>query len=465
VENTLDGYIRVSKIGGREGATFISPELQRQDIERWAEYEGATIAAWHTDLDESGGTQDRPGLRAAMRRIEDGETGGLACARLDRFARNIAGAHGDLQTIKRTGARLVCVAEKIDTASSNPYADFTFTVLLAVATLQRDALAAGWETATANAVERNAYIGAAPIGYERTGRAQPLRPHPTYGPVITRCYELAASAGPHAALDYLRSQKLPVQDRKGAAAGERFWTVAKLRELLARRVYLGESYFGDAMKRDAHEALVTLAVWRAAQVPDDLGVRRRDRARYPLSGVASCAGCGSAMIGNTVRGQRTYRCRASLSNWRGERCPASASINADALEQLVTTKTRAFLLDVEGDASADDRLRQVQAAFEQSQDKLDRAIAALGEAGAADELSAIALVRDLREDRDARAAELGRVEASAGSFRHVNTDTEWDDLPLEEQRTLIRSACRRVSVARGRGLDRVTVELATRGTV
>ncbi|MGA9314192.1 MAG: recombinase family protein [Solirubrobacteraceae bacterium] len=60
--------------------------MQREAIARWAEYRGVEIAAWHVDEDESGGTQDRPGPRAAIERIESGETKGIACWRLNRCA-------------------------------------------------------------------------------------------------------------------------------------------------------------------------------------------------------------------------------------------------------------------------------------------------------------------------------------------------------------------------------------------
>jgi hypothetical protein len=82
----FDGYIRVSRRMGRKGPGYISPTVQREAIARWAEYRGVEIAAWHVDEDESGGTQDRPGLREAIQRIESGKTQGIACWRLNRFA-------------------------------------------------------------------------------------------------------------------------------------------------------------------------------------------------------------------------------------------------------------------------------------------------------------------------------------------------------------------------------------------
>lgn len=61
----MDGYIRVCRRMGREGPGYISPDVQRESIQRWADYRGVEIAAWHVDEDESGGTQNRPGLRTA----------------------------------------------------------------------------------------------------------------------------------------------------------------------------------------------------------------------------------------------------------------------------------------------------------------------------------------------------------------------------------------------------------------
>ena len=49
----MDGYVRVSRRMGREGPGYISPEVQREAIQRWADYRGVTIPVWETDEDES----------------------------------------------------------------------------------------------------------------------------------------------------------------------------------------------------------------------------------------------------------------------------------------------------------------------------------------------------------------------------------------------------------------------------
>lgn len=68
----LDGYIRVSRVGGRTGDAFISPGEQRERVRAWAKSQGHRIAKWHEDLDQPGSKADRPGLNAAMERIEAG---------------------------------------------------------------------------------------------------------------------------------------------------------------------------------------------------------------------------------------------------------------------------------------------------------------------------------------------------------------------------------------------------------
>ena len=84
----LDGYVRVSRVAGRSGDAFISPGEQKERVRAWAKSQGHSIAKWH-EVDQPGSKADRPGLNAAMRRIESGASAGLVVARLDRFGRSV----------------------------------------------------------------------------------------------------------------------------------------------------------------------------------------------------------------------------------------------------------------------------------------------------------------------------------------------------------------------------------------
>src|SRR3982074_2750721 len=90
----LDAYIRVSKVAGRGGESFISPAVQRERIQAWAQLHGAELA-WHEpELDVSGGGMRRPVFDRIMERVRAGETGGVVVAKLGRFARTLVGGLG-----------------------------------------------------------------------------------------------------------------------------------------------------------------------------------------------------------------------------------------------------------------------------------------------------------------------------------------------------------------------------------
>lgn len=71
------GYVRVSRVGGREGDSFISPALQREQIEAVARREGLTVARVIEELDASGGDAKRPGWNEAIEAVESGEARGV----------------------------------------------------------------------------------------------------------------------------------------------------------------------------------------------------------------------------------------------------------------------------------------------------------------------------------------------------------------------------------------------------
>jgi hypothetical protein len=59
------GYVRVSRVGGREGDSFLSPALQRQSIERVCQREGLELV----DVVEELGPLGRRRHAAALERV------------------------------------------------------------------------------------------------------------------------------------------------------------------------------------------------------------------------------------------------------------------------------------------------------------------------------------------------------------------------------------------------------------
>ena len=139
-------YMRVSRVMGREGASYMSPDQQREAIERWAGYRDADVEIadedWILEEDRSGGTQDRPKLQAIIERIERHELDGLICAKLNRFARSVISAKLDVERILAAEGSIGFVAEDIDPTTRN--GRFVLTMFLAIAELELDGIKDGW---------------------------------------------------------------------------------------------------------------------------------------------------------------------------------------------------------------------------------------------------------------------------------------------------------------------------------
>ena len=174
------GYGRVSDVAGREGDRFHSPEDQRKRVKAFVKARGHKLVDWVEDLDESGGTLDRPGLQRVLERLEAGEADALAVAYLSRLTRNTVQGL-ELVTRLNAAGRDVLVAD-LDLDTSTPVGRAVLTVLLAFAQLELEQRRDSFATAQRNALERGIYPGSTSIGYMRDegGRMipNPAQPRP-----------------------------------------------------------------------------------------------------------------------------------------------------------------------------------------------------------------------------------------------------------------------------------------------
>lgn len=429
---TMDGYIRVSRRMGREGPGYISPKVQREAIERWADYKGVTIAQWHVDEDESGGTHDRPGLEAAVERAVSGECGGIVSWKIDRFSRFTEGGLRDLRRLQDAGADLAFVVEDIDT--SGPMGRFVYTILLAVGELFLETIKAGWIVAKTKAIARGAHIARAPLGYvKRDDGTLAVDPHS--GPVVTKAFELAARDGLAATVAFLNE-----------AAPARTWNAFTTRRFLGNRTYLGVASYGDLVCEDAHEPLVSRRTFEIAQHTIGEAIRVRARADvFPLSGVAQCGTCGTKLIG--ARGgndaRRMYRCSAHAS------CAAPVATSAEPLEAHVTTVLReafehpGFQVG-EPDPSIDAKVVAVQDA--------ERELDAFASDLTGRKLLGERYHRHLQERVEAVSKAQSELAAVASRPARVVLPAElWDELTVSELAMVLRAGLQTVVVDRGRG--------------
>src|SRR3954470_5978560 len=172
-----DGYIRVSRRGGREGESFISPEVQRKKIADWAALHDVEVGQWWEEIDQSGAKLERPMFQQALARCEQGETGGIIVARLDRFARSAVDALESIRRLNDAGARLVSVEDNFD--GSTPMGRCAIGILTLIAELELERIKANWQTAVTEAVGRGVHISARPpTGYRRDSGGRLKRDEP-----------------------------------------------------------------------------------------------------------------------------------------------------------------------------------------------------------------------------------------------------------------------------------------------
>jgi site-specific DNA recombinase len=345
----LDGYLRVSSVRGREGDSFLSPELQRQQIERWASVHDHEIVRWATDLDQSGGKMDRPEFAVTMKRISSGKTQGVVVAKLDRFARSLPGALEAIKFLDEHDAMFVSVAEGVDPSTSA--GKMMRNLLLVLAEFELDRIRDNWRAALTNAIEvRGIQPTVAPFGY-RKDTSRRFVPDPTEAPYVREIFRRHLAGHTWASIArWLNDEIEPRQSRE--------WTGETVKQLTRREVYTGVVSKGDLRKEDAHEALVSRPDFLAARGAFAKAGDAPSETRHPLNGIIRCAGCSRLMSGRRYKlpGQpRVPQYQCAVHSAAGT-CPAPANINESVILPYVETAFFAYV----GDISAESRPESVE---------------------------------------------------------------------------------------------------------
>jgi DNA invertase Pin-like site-specific DNA recombinase len=433
----LDGYIRVSRVAGRSGDAFISPGEQKERVKAWAKSQGHTIGKWHEDLDQPGSKADRPGLTAAMKRIEDGTTGGLAVARLDRFGRSVQDSANLLAEIRDANGVLCTVAEGIDT--SGYMGKFLADLFAALAELELARIRENWDTARKSAVARGIHVsGKVPTGYRRN-EDRILVPDPGIAPVIHELFRRRAAGVSWA-------QLARFLEEKGVTTpwSNEHWTVASVSTVVRNRVYLGEARAGKIVNPQAHEPIVTLAEWNAANKARGVHPGRSGKGTGLLSGTLRCGGCSYAMkpkMGRTRHGKDflEYACKPDKA---GGRCPAPASVKASVIEPFVLAHLVGFAKSATAHTRNNEDGSNLDAEIAAAEAERDAALdERLAEALGGSESDAYLRTVKSRQSRVDALLEERAARDQEREPAQIEADLErvWDDLTLEDQRRILHS--------------------------
>jgi len=328
ITRPLDIYVRVSDVRGRAGDSFISPRDQEERCRALAKARGYKVGEVFTDLDVSGGKMKRPELDKAIARIEEGVSGGIIVAKLDRFARTLVGGLQTLEQINELGGAVIVADGEFDTATAT--GELVLNMMLSLAQFELRRIKETWASSKRHAVENGIHIARhVPPGYLR-GPDRRLEPHPRHGATIEEAFAMAARGDTYTRIaTYLTDSRLPIGGNRDSV-----WEPNRVRRTLANRVYLGEARSGHGdINAGAHPPLVDagtfLLAQRAKPAPE-----LTQHVTTLLAGLCRCASCSYAMRSQQARGETiaVYRCRTSSVNGR---CPQPSTISLQRLEEHV----------------------------------------------------------------------------------------------------------------------------------
>lgn len=440
------GIIRVSEVGGRSGDSFVSPTDQRNRIVASCNLNALDLLDVYEELDVSAGSplHKRPGLSAAIERVERGEANVIVVAYFDRLVRSLKVQSEILERVEAAGGSILAVdvgTIRTDTASHW----LSSTMLGMVAEYHRRMTAERIAAAHDRCVRDGVAAWRAILPGYRRGADGRIEVHPEEAETMREAFALRAAG-------------MSVLDLETWLADRGVVRSANcITRALQSRFYLGEIHFGHRSNLESHPAIVDADLWAAVQRRNGVPHARGPKSEQLLAhtGILRCAACGSALV---VRYQVQRGTKyASYGHMRGtettRQCSARVSISAPVAESIIVERVRELLADVEASASASEDLQTARARLHRAQAQLDHAIDILADLG--DVASAKAKLAALRAEVDAATEAVADLEERSGTLR-LNGSTDWDALSLDGRRALLRAVLRKVDVLPATGAGRTT---------
>jgi site-specific DNA recombinase len=437
------GIVRVSRVSGREGESFASPDEQRQRIEAECKRDGLELLDVIPELDVSGGTPlaNREGLRTAVERVEAGEAQVVVAAYFDRLCRSLKVQGELIERVEAAGGQVLAVdVGQVTNGSAGQW--LSGTLLGAVNEYQRRTTTERTAGAQARAVARGATPWArVPLGYDRSNGT--LSPNPAEVPIVRRAFKMRADGESITQIRKMLKSHGVERSHRGVQV------------MLANRIYLGEVHFGKLVNLTAHKPIIDHELWgRVQRMVIPRGPQPASERLLARLGILRCGSCGARLGTMKLPKQGDYpiyRCPSTSD------CEHHMTISAVIAEQVVVEYVRGALADVEGRAAAEDGARKAEQELAAAQGALDAAVRAF------DVLGDVESARErLQELRSAVDEAQGRVDqlGSAGASLSISGDRDWDLLTVGEQRALIRATIETATVNPGRGAERISITAA-----
>jgi DNA invertase Pin-like site-specific DNA recombinase len=144
-------YARVSTANGQD------PTMQTRELREYCHRRGWKVTGEYIDAGISGARERRPALDRLLADAHRRRFDAVVVWRFDRFARSVSHLLRALETFKALGIEFVSLSEQMDT--STPTGKMVFTVLGAVAELERSLIAERVRAGLRNARAKGKRLG------------------------------------------------------------------------------------------------------------------------------------------------------------------------------------------------------------------------------------------------------------------------------------------------------------------
>ena len=219
------GYVRVSTL--EQAQEGVSLEAQERRIRARCEAEGVSLEAIYIDAGISGGRADnRPELQRALAACKRGDV--LVFYSLSRLSRSTRDVLAILDQLRRQGADIVSLSEKLDTSSAS--GKLTFHMMAVLGEFERDIISERTRMAMLHLQRQGRYIGGhRPTGWE-IGADGYLQAVPEEQRLVARALALRSTG-----MGYRGVAKVLIQEGFTPRVGNRFHPEQVRRWVIATR--------------------------------------------------------------------------------------------------------------------------------------------------------------------------------------------------------------------------------------
>jgi DNA invertase Pin-like site-specific DNA recombinase len=298
----------------------------------------------------SGGTMERPGLKALLAQVAAGKVDVIVVYKVDRLTRALSDFAKIVEVLDARGASFVSVTQSFNTTTS--MGRLTLNVLLSFAQFEREVTGERIRDKVAASKKKGMWMGGpVPLGYDVRERKLVVNDAEAgkVRLIFERYLQLGSLGELAAELDRegVRSKCRTLAD--GTGFGDRPFSKGALAHLLKNRVYIGEVTHKGASYPGEQEPVITRALWH--EVEAMLQGRRHEhhratRAKHPslLAGRIVDGEDRPITPRHTTKGSRRYRYYVTAPDTPDGRTLASRwRLPAGEIEQLVQSRLATWL--------------------------------------------------------------------------------------------------------------------------